>query len=158
MHRRTRNYAATSHRERRHPAPPLHQSSENREHRKSAVAARHRRAPPESCAKDCAVKARVPVIVGMTLAYTAEQHRRSSRDPLKRAAGRLRLRMNIADPVRTTQVPPEPRGPTEGVSATAASFSSSLSSSLSSSGQPNAQKLRSENVWLPLSSIAPTSK
>ncbi len=35
------------------------------------------------------------VIVGMTLAYTAEQHRRSSRDPLKRAAGRLRLRMRI---------------------------------------------------------------
>ncbi len=36
------------------------------------------------------------VIVGMILAYTAEQHRRSSRDPLKRAAGRLRLRMRIA--------------------------------------------------------------
>ena len=36
------------------------------------------------------------VIVGMTLAYTAEQHRRSSRDPLMRAAGRLKIRMNIA--------------------------------------------------------------
>ena len=35
------------------------------------------------------------VIVGMTLAYTAEQHRRSSRQPLERAAGRLRLRMRI---------------------------------------------------------------
>ena len=34
------------------------------------------------------------VIVGMTLAYTAEQHRRSSRQPLKRAAGRL-LRMRL---------------------------------------------------------------
>ncbi len=33
------------------------------------------------------------IIVGMTLAYTAERHRRSSHDPLKRAAGRLRLRM-----------------------------------------------------------------
>jgi ribosomal protein S18 acetylase RimI-like enzyme len=36
------------------------------------------------------------VIVGMTLAYTAEQHRRSSRQPLERAAGRLRLRVRIA--------------------------------------------------------------
>ena len=35
------------------------------------------------------------VIVGMVLGYTAEQHRRSSRQPLKRAAGRLRLRMRI---------------------------------------------------------------
>ena len=35
------------------------------------------------------------VIVGMTLAYTAEQHRRSSLRPLMRAAGRLRLRMRI---------------------------------------------------------------
>ncbi len=34
------------------------------------------------------------VIVGMTLAYTAEQHRHSSRQPLKRAAGRL-LRMRL---------------------------------------------------------------
>ena len=35
------------------------------------------------------------VIVGMTLGYTAEQHRRSSRQPLKRAAGRRNLRMRI---------------------------------------------------------------
>ena len=35
------------------------------------------------------------VIVGMVLGYTAEQHRRSSHQPLKRAAGRLRLRMRI---------------------------------------------------------------
>ena len=35
------------------------------------------------------------VIVGMVLGYTSEQHRRSSRQPLKRAAGRLRLRMRI---------------------------------------------------------------
>ncbi len=35
------------------------------------------------------------VIVGMVLGYTAEEHRRSSRQPLKRAAGRLRLRMRI---------------------------------------------------------------
>jgi ribosomal protein S18 acetylase RimI-like enzyme len=35
------------------------------------------------------------VIVGMILAYTADQHRRSSRQPLQRAAGRLRLRMRI---------------------------------------------------------------
>jgi len=34
------------------------------------------------------------VIVGMVLGYTAEQHRRSSREPLKRAAGRS-LRMRI---------------------------------------------------------------
>jgi len=34
-------------------------------------------------------------IVGMLLAYTAEQHRRSSLEPLKRAAGRLNLRMRI---------------------------------------------------------------
>lgn len=35
------------------------------------------------------------VIVGMALGYTAEQHRRSSRSPLKRAAGRGNLRMRI---------------------------------------------------------------
>jgi ribosomal protein S18 acetylase RimI-like enzyme len=35
------------------------------------------------------------VIVGMVLGYTAEQHRRSSREPLKRAAGRSNLRMRI---------------------------------------------------------------
>ncbi len=35
------------------------------------------------------------VIVGMILAYTAEQHRGSSFQPLKQAAGRLRLRMRI---------------------------------------------------------------
>ncbi len=35
------------------------------------------------------------VIVGMVAGYTAEQHRRSSRQPLKRAAGRLNLRMRI---------------------------------------------------------------
>jgi len=35
------------------------------------------------------------VIVGMALGYTAEQHRRSSREPLKRAAGRSNLRMRI---------------------------------------------------------------
>ena len=35
------------------------------------------------------------VIVGMVLGYTAEQHRRSSRQPLKRAAGRRNLRMRI---------------------------------------------------------------
>ena len=35
------------------------------------------------------------VIVGMVLSYTAEQHRRSSREPLKRAAGRSNLRMRI---------------------------------------------------------------
>ncbi len=35
------------------------------------------------------------VIVGMVLGYTAEQHRRSSRQPLKRAAGRSNLRMRI---------------------------------------------------------------
>ncbi len=37
------------------------------------------------------------VIVGMLLGYTAEQHRRSSRLPLTRAAGRLRLRMRIVE-------------------------------------------------------------
>ena len=37
------------------------------------------------------------VIVGMTLGYTAEQHRRSSRQPLKRAAGRHILRMRIVE-------------------------------------------------------------
>ncbi len=35
------------------------------------------------------------VIVGMVVGYTAEQHRRSSRQPLKRAAGRRNLRMRI---------------------------------------------------------------
>ena len=35
------------------------------------------------------------VIVGMTSGYTAEQHRRSSLRPLKRAAGRGNLRMRI---------------------------------------------------------------
>jgi ribosomal protein S18 acetylase RimI-like enzyme len=35
------------------------------------------------------------VIVGMVLGYAAEQHRRSSREPLKRAAGRSNLRMRI---------------------------------------------------------------
>ena len=35
------------------------------------------------------------VIVGMVVGYTAEQHRRSSRQPLKQAAGRLNLRMRI---------------------------------------------------------------
>lgn len=35
------------------------------------------------------------VIVGMALGYTAEQHRRSSREPLTRAAGRSNLRMGI---------------------------------------------------------------
>jgi ribosomal protein S18 acetylase RimI-like enzyme len=35
------------------------------------------------------------VIVGMISGYTAEQHRRSSRQPLKRAAGRWNLRMRI---------------------------------------------------------------
>ena len=35
------------------------------------------------------------VIVGMVLGYTAEQHHRSSREPLKRAAGRSNLRMRI---------------------------------------------------------------
>ena len=35
------------------------------------------------------------VIVGMVLGYTAEQHRRSSRQPLNRAAGRRNLRMRI---------------------------------------------------------------
>ncbi len=35
------------------------------------------------------------VIVGMFAAYTAEQHHRSSRQPLKRAAGRCNIRMRI---------------------------------------------------------------
>ena len=35
------------------------------------------------------------VIVGMVSGYTAEQHRRSSRQPLKEAAGRRNLRMRI---------------------------------------------------------------
>ena len=35
------------------------------------------------------------VIVGMVSGYTAEQHRRSSRQPLKEAAGRRNLRMMI---------------------------------------------------------------
>ncbi len=35
------------------------------------------------------------VIGGMFLAYTAEQHRRSSRQPVERAAGRRNLRMRI---------------------------------------------------------------
>ena len=35
------------------------------------------------------------VIVGMVSGYTAEQHRRSSRRPLKQAAGRCNLRMGI---------------------------------------------------------------
>ena len=34
-------------------------------------------------------------IVGMVSGYTAEQHRRSSREPLKQAAGRWNLRMRI---------------------------------------------------------------
>ncbi len=38
------------------------------------------------------------VIVGMFAAYTAEQHRRSSRQPLKQAAGRRNIRM------RTVQI------------------------------------------------------
>ena len=37
------------------------------------------------------------VIVGMVCAYTAEQHRHSSRQPLKRAAGRFNLRMTIVE-------------------------------------------------------------
>ena len=35
------------------------------------------------------------VIVGMFAAYTAEQHRRSSRQPLKQVAGRCNIRMRI---------------------------------------------------------------
>ena len=42
------------------------------------------------------------VIVGMVLGYTAEQHHRSSHEPLERAAGRRNLRMKI---VRTLFVP-----------------------------------------------------
>lgn len=45
-------------------------------------------------------------IVGMVCAYTAEQHRHSSRQPLKRAAGRFNLRMRIVEilfaPMRRT--------------------------------------------------------
>ncbi len=37
------------------------------------------------------------VIVGMFLGYTAEQHRRSSREPLNRAAGGRSLRMRIVE-------------------------------------------------------------
>ncbi len=37
------------------------------------------------------------VIVGMVCMYTAEQHRRSSRQPLKRAAGRFNLRMRFVE-------------------------------------------------------------
>ncbi len=37
------------------------------------------------------------VIVGMFLGYTAEQHRRSSREPLNRAAGGRNLRVRIVD-------------------------------------------------------------
>lgn len=49
------------------------------------------------------------VIVGMCSGHTAEQHRRSSRQPLKRAAGRRHLRMWImwmlfAPLMRTTDV------------------------------------------------------
>ncbi|QDG75828.1 N-acetyltransferase [Labrenzia sp. PHM005] len=36
-------------------------------------------------------------IVGMILAYTEAQHRRSSREPQRKAAGRLRLRMRIVE-------------------------------------------------------------
>jgi ribosomal protein S18 acetylase RimI-like enzyme len=35
------------------------------------------------------------IIVGMVSAYTAEQHRRSSNQPLKQAAGRFNLRMMV---------------------------------------------------------------
>lgn len=42
------------------------------------------------------------VIVGMVLGYTAEQHRRSSHEPLERAAGKRNLRMKI---VRTLFAP-----------------------------------------------------
>ena len=35
------------------------------------------------------------IIVGMFLGYTAEQHRRSSREPLKQVAGRRNIRMRI---------------------------------------------------------------
>ena len=37
------------------------------------------------------------VIVGMFLGYTAEQHRRSSREPLNRVAGRFNLRKRIVE-------------------------------------------------------------
>ncbi len=37
------------------------------------------------------------IIVGMVCVYTAEQHRRFSRQPLKRAAGRFNLRMRIVE-------------------------------------------------------------
>ena len=46
--------------------------------------------------------ARDHVTAGMVLAYTGEQHRRSSQKPLERAAGRLRLRMRR---VRTVFAP-----------------------------------------------------
>ncbi len=36
-------------------------------------------------------------IVGMILAYTEAQHRRSSMDPQRRAAGRLRLRLRMVE-------------------------------------------------------------
>ncbi len=36
-------------------------------------------------------------IVGMVCAYTAEQHRHASRQPLKRAAGRFNLRMRMVE-------------------------------------------------------------
>jgi ribosomal protein S18 acetylase RimI-like enzyme len=38
-------------------------------------------------------------IVGMILAYTEAQHRRSSREPQRKAAGTLRLRMRIVEVV-----------------------------------------------------------
>ena len=38
-------------------------------------------------------------IVGMILAYTEAQHRRSSRQPQRKAAGRLRLRMRVVEVV-----------------------------------------------------------
>lgn len=37
------------------------------------------------------------IIVGMTLAYSAEQHHLSSRQPLRRAAGTFRLRMRAVE-------------------------------------------------------------
>ncbi len=40
---------------------------------------------------------RANAVVGMILAYTTAAHRRSSRDPLHRAAGKLRLRMRIVE-------------------------------------------------------------
>ena len=38
-------------------------------------------------------------IVGMILAYTEAQHRRSSREPQRKAAGRIRLRMRVVEVV-----------------------------------------------------------